>query len=90
MSNLRKSPKLPLRLFNPDSKLSAGGGGTKSKDRRLKLKAKNEKLAEERRRAQAAEKQSKKTKTQIDFKETEVSETGSSIHPSRRSMVANG
>ncbi len=91
MSNLRKSPKLPTTSpsWISNSTRSVGGGGSKSKDRRLKLQAKNENLNEERKRRAQDEKQSNKTKDLGTVKDTGMIDTDSSIHPSRRSRVAN-
>lgn len=91
MSNLRKSHKLPTTSpsWTSNSTRSVGGGGSKSKDRRLKLHAKNESLNEERKRRVQDEKQGNKTKDLGTIKHTEMTKTNSSIHPSRRSRVAN-
>ncbi|KAH0563411.1 hypothetical protein GP486_002016 [Trichoglossum hirsutum] len=63
--------------------LTAGGGGAKSKERRTKLKAKNQKLNEERKRRSQEEEKARQDKRNN-------AGDASSIHPSRRGMVAAG
>ncbi|MCJ1260059.1 hypothetical protein MMC24_007899 [Lignoscripta atroalba] len=74
----------PPRKINVE--LTVGGGGSKSKDRRLKLQEKNERLSEERRRrALEEEKWATKPKKDAVFLNP-TSQTV--IHPSRRSRVS--
>lgn len=68
---------------------SAGGGGSKSKDRRTKLKAKNEKLRQERERRTLNEDMSREENIKAPkeghvSKAIRTSECNEDIHPSRR------
>ncbi|KAL8641402.1 MAG: hypothetical protein Q9228_001791 [Teloschistes exilis] len=75
----------PARSINVE--LTAGGGGSKSKDRRLKLKAKNEKLKQERARRKSEQTKIKKGRKQM---QKNISKQGDNedVHPSRRARVA--
>ncbi|KAL8985560.1 MAG: hypothetical protein Q9205_000762 [Flavoplaca limonia] len=81
----------PPRLLNVE--LTVGGGGSKSKDRRVKLKVKNDKLRQERER-RAIELASSEGKSMVmqkpmQKKKDVVSEpsVNQDIHPSRRARV---
>ncbi|KAI4193265.1 MAG: hypothetical protein LQ350_008401 [Teloschistes chrysophthalmus] len=75
----------PARSINVE--LTVGGGGSKSKDRRLKLKAKNEKLKQERARRRLEQTKIKKGRKQM---QNDVSKQGDNgdVHPSRRARLA--
>ncbi|KAI9706548.1 MAG: hypothetical protein M1836_003555 [Candelina mexicana] len=69
----------PARQINVE--LTAGGGGSKSEERRSKLKTKNEKLNEQRKRMVLEEKNTKREKAK------KAAGDGDDVHPSRRGRV---
>ncbi|KAI9716084.1 MAG: hypothetical protein M1812_005511 [Candelaria pacifica] len=69
----------PIRKVNVE--LTAGGGGSKSEDRRSKLKAKNEKLNEQRKRRILEEEKVKRENA------NKAAGKGDDVHPSRRGRV---
>ncbi|KAL8972508.1 MAG: hypothetical protein Q9183_000519 [Haloplaca sp. 2 TL-2023] len=75
----------PARKLNVE--LTAGGGGSKSKDRRLKLKARNEKLTQERAKRRLEQKKIEKKSKEVKPEKPQQNEN-SDVHPSRKARVA--
>ncbi|KAL8690604.1 MAG: hypothetical protein Q9218_003989 [Villophora microphyllina] len=74
----------PARLINVE--LTAGGGGSKSEDRRFKLKAKNEKLRQERARRRLEQNKMKKGSKESQ-REVPQQSDNQDVHPSRKARV---
>ncbi|KAI4175107.1 MAG: hypothetical protein LQ343_001868 [Gyalolechia ehrenbergii] len=77
----------PVRMLNVE--LTAGGGGSKSKDRRQKLKTKNDKLRQERKRRTMNVKKAQKKAARPHGGSHDQSDN-QDVHPSRRArMIAS-
>ncbi|KAL8872496.1 MAG: hypothetical protein Q9174_001883 [Haloplaca sp. 1 TL-2023] len=74
----------PPRKLNVE--LTAGGGGSKSSGRRLKLKARNEKLTQERARRKLEQKKIEKKSKEAKTKKPQQNDE-SVVHPSRKAQV---
>ena len=86
MWSLRQSEKIVIGQLSLTLN-RAGGGGSKSKDRKSRLRAKNERLKDQRKR-RSQEEVKQKNILKNDTQPARATGNNGDIHPSRRSRIA--